>query len=131
VSNEVTELRKFNKTTVLNSAGELIPNAGKYSRGAVVAAFEMIGGVQKFAEWAEDNKTEFYTKLLGKTIGRETETKPSDSVEEYLKILDGEAEDITDEVNKVRSLEKAEPIPDIVFELMAASKIYTDAEPID
>lgn len=106
-------------------------NAGRYARGAVVAAFQMIGGIEKFAEWADDNPTEFYTKMFGKTIGREIETKSTDSVEELLKVLDGEAEDITEQVEKEQATADAQAIPASMFEMMAASKLYADAEPID
>jgi hypothetical protein len=35
--------------------------------GAMAEAFEAIGGVTRFAMWADSNPTEFY-KLMGKTI---------------------------------------------------------------
>ena len=48
------ELLTFSKVTTVNNAGELMVNAGRYSRGAVIAAFEMIGGLDTFAEWADE-----------------------------------------------------------------------------
>ena len=90
-------LTKFNRDLLVNDHGELIVNAGRYSRGAVLMAFEMIGGMETFAEWASENQTDYYTKMFTKLIGREVEHKSTDSVENMLKILDGEAEieDIT------------------------------------
>jgi len=56
-------LSKFHKATSVDAHGLLTVNAGRYSRAAIVAAFEMIGGVDEFADWAKLNKTEFYTKI--------------------------------------------------------------------
>ncbi len=120
----------LSKVTTINAAGELMVNAGRYSRGAVICAFEMMGGIETFAEWADENKTEFYTKMFGKTIGRETENKSSDSVEEMLKVLDGEAEDITDQV-------EAPPPPQMrhvsntQIKMAEAAQKWADNEPID
>ncbi len=105
-------------------------NAGRYSRGAVIAAFEMMGGIETFAEWADENKSEFYTKLFGKTIGREMETKSSDSVEEYLKILDGEAEDITDRVETVRPDASPPLLTAMEQKLADKARKYVDAHPV-
>ena len=124
------ELRTFAKVTTVNQAGELMVNAGRYSRGAVIAAFEMIGGMDTFANWADENQSEFYTKLFGKTIGREMETKSSDSVEEYLKILDGEAEDITDHVETVRPDTSPPILTGIEQQLADKAQMYVKAHPV-
>tara|TARA_R110000772_G_scaffold2839_1_gene10292 strand:+ start:1630 stop:2019 length:390 start_codon:yes stop_codon:yes gene_type:complete len=124
-----TELTRFAKVTTVNQAGEITVNAGRYSRGAVVAAFEMIGGLENFANWASENQSEFYTKLFGKTLGREEEQKSSDSVEEYLNILDGEAEDITDRVETVRPDENPPELTALDQKLAAAAKTYVKAHP--
>lgn len=89
-------LAKFKRVTAINSGGELVVPAGRYARSAIVCVFEMIGGLETFAQWAEDNQGEYYTKMFGKTIGREVEHKNVDDVEDILKILDLEAEEITD-----------------------------------
>jgi len=123
-------LRNFKKVTVLNSAGEITVNAGRYARGAVAAAFQMIGGIEKFAEWAEDNPTEFYTKMFGKVIGRETETKATDNVEALLKILDGEAVDITDQVAAEMNVKPTPLRTETASILGEASKMYAAAEPV-
>lgn len=75
--------------------GQLMLSAGKYARQAVLTAFEMIGGVQALAEWAEDNRGEFYTKLFTKTITRETEVEHRGSLEDYLDELDKHTIDVT------------------------------------
>lgn len=85
-------MEKFKRVTSVSN-GELIVNAGKYSRAAIIAAFEMQGGVEAFAEWADLNKTEFYTKLFPKLIGREAEDKAPDNVEDLLLEIDNDVED--------------------------------------
>lgn len=130
------ELQKFTKSVVVNGSGELTVNAGRYSRAAVIMAFEMNGGIEKFAEWAEENPSEFYTKMFGKLIGREVEQTKSDDVEDMLDILDGDATEIVD-------ADLVEDAPDEVFEtpapptferdlrLVRAAQQYADAEPLD
>jgi len=68
--------------------GAVIPHAGRYARECVLLAFEMIGGVEKMADWARENPTEFYTRLYTKTITREVEVGASESVEDMLRRLD-------------------------------------------
>lgn len=54
----------------------------------VLVAFEMIGGVEAMASWAEKNRGEFYTKLFPKVITREVEHHASGGVEDLLARLD-------------------------------------------
>jgi hypothetical protein len=68
--------------------GTIMTNAAKYSRNAVLTAFEMIGGTQALAEWAQDNKTDFYKTIFTKTIQRDVEVGVSDGVEALLGQLD-------------------------------------------
>jgi len=68
--------------------GAVIPHAGRYAREAVLLAFEMIGGVERMASWAEANPTEFYTRLFTKVITREVEVSASQGVEDLLARLD-------------------------------------------
>lgn len=75
--------------------GAIMISAGKYARHAVMTAFEMIGGVKRMAEWADENPGEFYTKMFAKTITREVEERKSDSVEDLLDAIDAEATDVT------------------------------------
>ncbi|MBZ4283868.1 hypothetical protein LAJ55_13740, partial [Streptococcus pneumoniae] len=51
--------------------GQLLVHAGKYSRMAVLSAFEMVGGTKRMAEWADENYGEFLTGLFAKTIQRD------------------------------------------------------------
>ncbi len=70
--------------------GNVIVAAGKYARNCVLVAFEMIGGVERMASWADENPGEFYTKLFSRTIGKETEHTVSQGVEDLLAKLDGQ-----------------------------------------
>jgi hypothetical protein len=63
-------------------------SAGKRSRQLVMDAFEMIGGVERFAEWASENPGEFYTKLFTKTITTETDVNHTHGVESVLDELE-------------------------------------------
>jgi hypothetical protein len=69
--------------------GAVIAHAGRYSRECVLLAFEMIGGVERMADWADRNPTEFYTKIFTKTITKEVEINASEGIEDLLLRLDG------------------------------------------
>jgi len=85
--------------------GELMQSAGKRSRQLVMDAFEMIGGAERFAQWASENPSDFYTKLFSKTIATEAEVNHSVGIEAALAdleeaeragmVLDGEYEELT------------------------------------
>jgi len=51
-------------------SAEQYQHIGRFSGALVHAAFEMIGGLPRFASWADDNPTDFYTKLFPKMISR-------------------------------------------------------------
>ena len=129
------ELQKFVRSTSVNSAGELTVNAGRYSRTAVIMAFEMNGGIEKFAEWADENQSEFYTKLFGKLIGREVEATQSDDVEDLLDVLDGDSVEITDaEIitdDEMEILQDPTPPSQQDLRMAKAAAQYVDAEPLD
>jgi len=107
-----TGLVKLGKATSVNGAGELMINAGRFSRGAVIAAFEMMGGIETFALWALENQTDYYTKMFGKVIGREVEVKSTDGLEDMLTVLDAEPEDI----------EEAEIVEEPVIKTMSETR---------
>lgn len=68
--------------------GAVIHHAGRYAREAVLLAFEMIGGVERMANWADANPGEFYTRLFTKVIAKEVEVSASQGVEDLLSRLD-------------------------------------------
>jgi hypothetical protein len=71
--------------------GAVIAHAGRYAREAVLTAFEMIGGVDRLADWASKNPDLFYTRLFGKIVTREVEVHASEGIEDLLARLDGTA----------------------------------------
>lgn len=75
--------------------GAVMANMGKYHREAVSTAFEMIGGIDRLADWAGKNPGEFYTKLFTKLIPKETEISASQGVEDFLRELDRKTIDVT------------------------------------
>jgi hypothetical protein len=130
-----TALEKFSRVTSVSN-GELIVSAGKYSRAAIIAVFEMNGGVEAFAEWAELNKTEFYTKLFPKLIGRETEEKAPDNVEDLLLEIDDDVEDADVEYDDAPDTEDEHPQSPVKTAGMAerlagACALYAEGEPAE
>jgi len=130
MSEELPELFKFHKTTSVNPSGELMINAGRYSRGAVIAAFEMMGGIEAFALWAVENQSEFYTKMFGKVIGRELEVKSSDGLEDMLTILDGEADEI-EEAEIAKEMPPMKTMSETQYRMAMAAEKYARNEPTD
>lgn len=72
--------------------GEIYKTVGKYSRSAVLFAFEQMGGPAALAEWGEQNKDEFYTKLFPKIIARESEVKQTLSIDQLSDVIDADFE---------------------------------------
>lgn len=68
--------------------GAVIPHVGRYARESVLLAFEMIGGVERLADWATKNPGEFYTKMFTKVVTREVEVSASEGIEDLLLRLD-------------------------------------------
>lgn len=98
--------------------GTIVTNASKYARQATLAAFEMIGGTQALAEWAINNKKDFYTKLFGKTIQKDIELNAGNSVDELVRrlaetedsnpeeVLDAEFEVVDDPISENEWIER-------------------------
>lgn len=68
--------------------GAVIAHAGRYSRECVLLAFEMMGGVERMADWADKNPELFYTRLFPKVITREVEVSAGQGIEDLLALLD-------------------------------------------
>ncbi len=127
-------LERFARVSSVGSSGELIVNAGSYSRAAIIAAFEMNGGIQTFADWAELNKTEFYTKLFPKLIGREVEGQKSDDVEDLLLEIDADVTDVKEEQDEdVRQEATSEPVKaaGLAERIAGAAELYARGEPVE
>ena len=78
--------------------GKFMAQAGKYARGVTLGVFEMIGGAQRMAEWANENPGEYYTKIFSKLVKPEPQivAEDSDDVEDLLKRLDRKIIDVGD-----------------------------------
>lgn len=77
--------------------GTIYENVGKYARGAVLFAFDQIGGPGALADWARKNPDDFYTKLFPKIITKEVEVTEKRGVDELLDVLDGDYEVVSAE----------------------------------
>lgn len=51
-------------------SAEQYQHVGRFAGALVLSTFEMIGGLPRMAHWADDNPTDFYTKLFPKMISR-------------------------------------------------------------
>ncbi len=51
-------------------SAEQYQHVGRFAGALVLSTFEMIGGLPRMATWADDNPTDFYTKLFPKMISR-------------------------------------------------------------
>lgn len=51
-------------------SAEQYQHLGRFSGALVLSVFEMIGGAPRMASWADQNPTDFYTKLFPKVISR-------------------------------------------------------------
>lgn len=72
--------------------GQIYQEIGKYARGAIMFAFEQIGGPQGLAQWAYSNPDDFYTKLFPKIVTREAEVVHRRSVDDLMDAIDGDYE---------------------------------------
>lgn len=71
---------------------ELYANVGRYAGAIVLTVFEQIGGVQRMAEWADENPGDFYTKSFGKiiTAPKQVEHTGTVRIEDAIRALDAE-----------------------------------------
>lgn len=68
--------------------GALYQHVGRYAGQMVLTAFDMIGGVDRLAAWAEKNPSDFFTKVFPKVIAKPVEHTVSEGVEDLLLRLD-------------------------------------------
>lgn len=95
----MTEKNKHQLTLVPAAPdGTIMTNASKYGRLSVLAAYEMLGGTLAFANWAKDNETDFYTKLLPKIIQKDVEVNTGNSIDELVRKLSKDADRNPEEI---------------------------------
>lgn len=51
-------------------SAEAYQHVGRFAGALVLSCFEQIGGLDRMAQWADHNPTDFYTKLFPKVISR-------------------------------------------------------------
>jgi hypothetical protein len=51
-------------------SAEQYQHVGRFAGALVLSTFEMMGGLPRMAHWADENPTDFYTKLFPKMISR-------------------------------------------------------------
>lgn len=81
-------MRNAIKLPDTDADGALYQHVGRYAGRMVLTAFDMIGGVDRLADWADKNYGEFATKLLPKIIAKPVEHNVSEGVEDLLSRLD-------------------------------------------
>lgn len=85
-----------------DSDGALYQHVGRYAGRMVLTAFDMIGGVDRLADWADKNPGEFFTKVFPKVITKPHELSVSDGVESLLERLDaGEHAEVIEGTHRV------------------------------
>lgn len=59
-----------NLATMPMVSAEQYQHVGRFAGAIVMSVFEQIGGAPRMASWADQNPTDFYTKLFPKMISR-------------------------------------------------------------
>lgn len=80
-------------------SAEAYQHVGRFAGAVVLSVFEMIGGAPRMAQWADQNPTDFYTKLYPKMISRSQQVDVSGTLT------------IDDAINRLETAEWEE-IPD-------------------
>lgn len=85
-------------------SAEQYQHLGRFSGAMVQAAFEMIGGLPRFASWADDNPTDFYTKLFPKMISRSQQVDVSGTltIDDAISRLERQDEPIDAEFSELK-----------------------------
>ena len=59
---------------------EQYQHVGRFAGALVMSCFEQIGGLPRMSNWADENPTDFYTKLFPKMISRSQQVDVSGSL---------------------------------------------------
>jgi len=71
----LTPTRDLAKLPMISA--EQYQHVGRYAGALVMSCFAQIGGIDRMAQWADHNPTDFYTKLFPKMISRSTQVDVS------------------------------------------------------
>lgn len=97
MSNDV--VKHVNSLPVISA--DQYQHLGKFAGAMVLSAFEQIGGMKRFAEWADTSPESFYTKIFVKMISRSTQVEVSGSVTLDDAISRLEAQDVVEATYEV------------------------------
>lgn len=61
-------------------SAESYQHVGRFAGALVMSCFEQMGGLPRMANWADENPTDFYTKLFPKMISRSQQVDVSGTV---------------------------------------------------
>jgi hypothetical protein len=89
-------LQEYDRTRL-----ETLKRSPKRSLNAVNDTFDLIGGVPRLAIWADENPTDFYTKIWNRTLQTNAQVEHSGEITIRTAIprgpLDGDFTDVTPE----------------------------------
>lgn len=73
-------------------SAEQYQHVGRFAGALVMSCFEQIGGLPRMASWADQNPTDFYTKLFPKMISRSQQVDVSGTltIDDAITRLQGE-----------------------------------------
>lgn len=90
--------RQLASVPVISS--ETYQHVGRFAGAIVLSVFEQIGGAPRMAAWADQNPTDFYTKLFPKMISRSQQVDHSgtvtidDAINRLENMVEGEFEEV-------------------------------------
>ena len=61
-------------------SAENYAHVGRYAGAMVISCFQSIGGLERFASWANSNPTDFFTKIMPKVIQKTQQVDISGTV---------------------------------------------------
>jgi hypothetical protein len=67
-SDKLPVVREVSSIPVISA--DQYQHVGRFAGGIVMSVFEQIGGAGRMATWADENPTDFYTKIFPKMISR-------------------------------------------------------------
>lgn len=86
-----------------NISAEQYQHLGRMGGALVLSTFEMIGGLERMATWADSNPTDFYTKLFPKLISRSQQVDVSGTltIDDAITRLDAQGDMIDGQYTEV------------------------------
>lgn len=83
------------KLTIPSQSPSGVIKPSKYSRGLVMQAAEMIGGLERLAEQADEDPKWFFEKIFVRLMAPEKEEQKEETIAEIIAKLDERMIDVT------------------------------------